>query len=84
VDPVPGPVLLRKSGSAGNRTQIFGSVARNSDRDLTGDLQCGSRPTNCPQVSQLSPPSCNPVSPDNSIDQRFRFRLLLAAIRGVI
>jgi hypothetical protein len=29
VDPVPDPLLLRKSGSAGNRTQTFGSVARN-------------------------------------------------------
>jgi hypothetical protein len=25
VDPVPDPLLLRKSGSAGNRTQISGS-----------------------------------------------------------
>jgi hypothetical protein len=31
VDPVPDPLLLRKSGSAGNRTRISGSVARNSD-----------------------------------------------------
>jgi hypothetical protein len=31
VDPVPDPVLLRKSGSAGNRSQTSGSVARNSD-----------------------------------------------------
>jgi hypothetical protein len=30
VDPVPDPLLLRKSGSAGNRTRISGSVARNS------------------------------------------------------
>jgi hypothetical protein len=30
VDPVPDPVLLRKSGSAGNRTRTSGSVARNS------------------------------------------------------
>jgi hypothetical protein len=30
VDPVPDP-QLRKSGSAGNRTQTSGSVARNSD-----------------------------------------------------
>jgi hypothetical protein len=28
VDPVPAPLLLRKSGSAGNRTQTSGSVAR--------------------------------------------------------
>jgi hypothetical protein len=27
VDPVPDPLLLRKSGSAGNRTQTSGSVA---------------------------------------------------------
>jgi hypothetical protein len=31
VDPVPDPLLLRKSGSAENRTQTSGSVARNSD-----------------------------------------------------
>jgi hypothetical protein len=31
VDPVPGPLLLRKSGSASNRTRTSGSVARNSD-----------------------------------------------------
>jgi uncharacterized protein (UPF0335 family) len=30
VDPVPDP-LNRKSGSAGNRAQTSGSVARNSD-----------------------------------------------------
>jgi hypothetical protein len=32
VDPVPDPLLLTKSGSAGNLTRISGSVARNSDR----------------------------------------------------
>jgi hypothetical protein len=32
VDPVPDPLLLRKCGSAGNRTRTSGSVARNSDR----------------------------------------------------
>jgi hypothetical protein len=31
VDPVPDPLLLRKSGSAGNWTRTSGSVARNSD-----------------------------------------------------
>jgi hypothetical protein len=31
VDPVPDPLLLRESGSAGNRTLASGSVARNSD-----------------------------------------------------
>jgi hypothetical protein len=30
VDPVPDPLLLRKSGSAGNRTRTLGSVARDS------------------------------------------------------
>jgi hypothetical protein len=29
--PVPDPQLLRKSGSAGNRTRASGSIARNSD-----------------------------------------------------
>jgi hypothetical protein len=31
VDPVPNPLLLRKSGSAGNRIRTSVSVARNSD-----------------------------------------------------
>jgi hypothetical protein len=31
VDPVPDPLLLRKCGSAGNRTRTSGSVAKNSD-----------------------------------------------------
>jgi hypothetical protein len=31
VDPVLDPLLLRKSGSSGNRTMTSGSVARNSD-----------------------------------------------------
>jgi hypothetical protein len=35
VDPVPDPPLLRKSGSAGNRTLTTGSVARNSDHWTT-------------------------------------------------
>jgi hypothetical protein len=35
VDPVPDPLLLRKSGSAGNRTWTSGSVARNSDHYTT-------------------------------------------------
>jgi hypothetical protein len=30
VDPVPDPLLLRKSGSVANRTRTSGSVARNS------------------------------------------------------
>jgi hypothetical protein len=35
VNLVPHPLLPRKSGSAGNWTRIFGSVARNSDRQTT-------------------------------------------------
>jgi hypothetical protein len=35
VDPVPDPLLLRKSGSFGNRAQTYGSVARNSDHQTT-------------------------------------------------
>jgi hypothetical protein len=35
VDPVPSPPLLRKPGSAGNRTRTSGSVARNSDHQTT-------------------------------------------------
>jgi hypothetical protein len=35
VDPVPDPLLLRKSGSAGNRTRTSGSVAKSSDHQTT-------------------------------------------------
>jgi hypothetical protein len=35
VDPVPDPLLLRKSRSAGNRTRTSGSVAKNSDHQTT-------------------------------------------------
>jgi hypothetical protein len=35
VDPDPDPLLLRKCGSAGNRTRTSGSVARNSDHKTT-------------------------------------------------
>jgi hypothetical protein len=31
VDPVPNPLLLRKSSSAGNQTRASGSVAKNCD-----------------------------------------------------
>jgi hypothetical protein len=31
VDPVPDPLLLRKSGSAENQSRTSGSIARNSD-----------------------------------------------------
>jgi hypothetical protein len=33
MDPVPDPLLLRKSGSARNRTRTSGYVARNSDHN---------------------------------------------------
>jgi hypothetical protein len=35
MDPVPDPLLLRESGSAGNRTRTSGSVAKNSDHYTT-------------------------------------------------
>jgi hypothetical protein len=35
MDPVPGPLVLRKSGSTGNRTRISATVARNSDHWTT-------------------------------------------------
>jgi hypothetical protein len=35
VDPVPDPLLLRKSGSAGNPSRTSGSVVRNSDHYIT-------------------------------------------------
>jgi hypothetical protein len=38
VDPIPDPLLLRKSGSAETRTRTSGSVARNSDLDHRGGL----------------------------------------------
>jgi hypothetical protein len=38
VDPVPDPLLLRKSGSAQNLTRTLGSVARNSDHYTTEAL----------------------------------------------
>jgi hypothetical protein len=39
-DPVPDPLLLRKSGSTGNRIRTSGSVARNSDHYVT-EIVCG-------------------------------------------
>jgi hypothetical protein len=35
VEPVSDPLLLRKSGSAGNRTRDLGLAARNSDHQTT-------------------------------------------------
>jgi hypothetical protein len=42
MDPVPDPLLLRKSGSAGNQTRASGSVARNCDYETTEAV--GNRP----------------------------------------
>jgi hypothetical protein len=39
VDPVPDPLLLRKSGRIGNRTRTSGSVARNSVHQTTEAVQ---------------------------------------------
>jgi hypothetical protein len=39
VDPVPDPLLLRKSGCAGNRTRTSGSVARISDHYTEAGLE---------------------------------------------
>jgi hypothetical protein len=38
VDPVPDPLLLRKSDDAGNRTRASGYVARNSDVSTIEEL----------------------------------------------
>jgi hypothetical protein len=35
VDPVQDPLILRKSGTARNRTRTSGSLARNSDHETT-------------------------------------------------
>jgi hypothetical protein len=51
VDPVPDPLLIRKSGSAGNRTRASGSVGRNSDQEPT--VLCASVAPNYMQLIQL-------------------------------
>jgi hypothetical protein len=38
MDPVPHPLLLRKCGSARNRTRTSGSVARNSGYYITEEV----------------------------------------------
>jgi hypothetical protein len=43
VDSDPDPLLLRKSGSAGNRTHTSGSVARNSDHQTTDAVTYSSK-----------------------------------------
>jgi hypothetical protein len=40
VDPVPEPLLLRKSVSAGNRARTSGSVARSSEYKTTEAVLC--------------------------------------------
>jgi hypothetical protein len=35
VDPIPDPLLLRKSGSARNRTRTSGSIAKSFDKKST-------------------------------------------------
>jgi hypothetical protein len=47
VDHVPDPLLLRKSGSAGNRIRTSGSVARNSDHWTTEVVNLNIIITNC-------------------------------------
>jgi hypothetical protein len=39
VDPVPDPLLLRKSGSAENRTRTSGSVARPQRQSISLHIQ---------------------------------------------
>jgi hypothetical protein len=53
VDPVPDPLLLRKSGSAGNRTRTSGSVARNSDHQTTEAVVLFLMPVFIVQVTKL-------------------------------
>jgi hypothetical protein len=45
MDPVPDPILLRKSGSARNRTRTSGSVAKNSDQKTTEAVPMYIRPS---------------------------------------
>jgi hypothetical protein len=57
VGPVPDPLLLRKSGSAGNLTRTSGSLARNSTTRpqrrsivVTGLIEPRSRPTTSQKI----------------------------------
>jgi hypothetical protein len=56
VDPIPDPLLLRKSGSAGNRTRTSGPVARNSDHWTTEAVVCGHARDNSEHVLELMRP----------------------------
>jgi hypothetical protein len=40
VEPVPDPLLLRKTGSTGNRTRACGSVAKEVNTFLVQQLNC--------------------------------------------
>jgi hypothetical protein len=54
VDPDPDPLLLRKSGRAGNPTRAYESVARNSDHWTTGKVVSPThRPHFTPQKQDL-------------------------------
>jgi hypothetical protein len=55
VDPVPDPLLLRKSGSAGNPTQASGSVVKNSDQYITRYLNTPTLINTLPQNSRRWP-----------------------------
>jgi hypothetical protein len=74
VDPVPDPVLLRKSGSAAIRTRTFGSVAKNSDHYTTTEaVPYFVVIIYCYSLFKISNP-CKPVSPH-------RCYLLYGAVR---
>jgi hypothetical protein len=52
VDPVPDPILLRKSGSSGNRTSE--SVARNSGHKTTEAEDVSTLPKKCLSLYGIS------------------------------
>jgi hypothetical protein len=56
VDSVPDPLLLRKSGSAGNRTRTSGSVARNSDHNTVEESHSGLAYTALPKYEWSNSP----------------------------
>jgi hypothetical protein len=57
VDPVPDPLLLRKSGSAGSRTRASGSVAKNSDhciQHFKNPLTVASKEIHCHGIESVA------------------------------
>jgi hypothetical protein len=52
VDPIPDPLLLRKSGSAGNETRTSGSVAMHSDQQTTAVVTVIEHFREFPQIFQ--------------------------------